>query len=613
MGKLPLHCGVDTAHNVWGKLVQWARAFFRLHWKAALLIRDRLRLNEEALHLILAGCVGVIGGGVNMAYHACNQFIKWLAFGTTGDFLEIAAAVPPWKLLVLPAVGGLAAGCVIYFGLRLIRTPGLSNLLEVIVAGDGRIPVRSSLVSAASSVVSISTGASIGREGLIMQVTAALSSKLGQLAKWPPYRLRLLVACGAAAGLAAGCNAPVAGAVFAAQIVLGNFSMTLFAPVVFSSVVASMIARNPLGLHAWVRVPDFDFTSLGQLPWFLPLGIATGLCGALFLRLLRDSDRVTRHWPVPLYLRIMLAGAAVGATALLFPQVLGNGHDAANQILGSELPVQFLAGVLVAKLIATVITVGAGTVGGIFTPTLFLGAALGSLFGGVLKAIGWGTELPQGAFALVGMGGLLAATTHSPLLAMITIFELSLNYSVMPPLMLSCAVATLVSRSFCPESIYTEPLRRKGLELTRESARLGAATEKTVADIMQSPVPPLRENATFQEISERFLTSPNNFLPVVNGEGRLVGVVALHDLKNFLNAGFALNSVIAADVMRDPPPVLMPSQRLSDVLPVLLSSELRNVPVVNSAQDFRLIGAVVRGEALSALSEAISAKAPQEE
>jgi chloride channel protein, CIC family len=607
---------VQRAHNAWGKLVSRARSFFHLHWRGALLIRDKLRVNEEALHLVMAGFVGVLGGATQLVYQGINHFIKWFSFGSTGEFLDIHATLTQngeqWRLIVVPTLGGLAAGLVLYFGLRLLGNPGLSNLLEVVVAGDGRLPVRSAVVSAASSVISISTGASIGREGLVIQLTAALASKLGRMANWPPYRLRLLVACGAAAGLAGGLNAPVAGAVFAAQIVLGNFSMHLFAPLVFSSVVATIISRTPLTAHGWVRVPDFDFTSLSQLPWFLPLGIASGFCGAAVLRLLRQTQRLTQNMTVPLYVRIMWAGAAVGGMALIFPEVLGNGHEAANEVLGQSFTLKFLAGLFIAKLLATVLTVGAGTVGGIFTPTLFLGASLGSVFAACLHSIGWGVDLPQGAFALVGMGSVLAATTHSPLLAMIMMFELSLNYSVMPALMIACAVATLVSRSLCEESVYTEPLRRKGLELAKESARLGAATEQKVGDIMQPPVAPIRENTTFHEIADRFLTSPNNFLPVVDANGRMLGIVALHDLKNFLNVGFELSSVIAYDVMRDAPPCLTPNQRLSDVLPLLLSSELRNVPVVNTLTEYKLIGSIARGQALSVLSEAISASSPKE-
>ncbi|HMJ90796.1 MAG TPA: chloride channel protein [Candidatus Acidoferrum sp.] len=603
---------MQRARDAWGRFVSRTRAFFHLHWRGALLIRDKLRINEEALHLVMAGIVGVIGGAANLAYQGVNQSIKWLAFGQGGDFLEIAANAAPWKLVLIPTLGGLAAGLVLHFGLRLIGNPGLSNLLEVVVAGDGRLPVRSALVSAASSVVSISTGASIGREGLIIQLTAALASKLGRFAKWPPYRLRLLVACGAAAGLAAGCNAPVAGAVFAAQIVLGNFSMSLFAPLVFSSVVAAIIARTPVTENAWVSVQAIEFTNLIQLPWFLPVGIAAGFCGAAMLKLLRDSERLTRHLTVPLYVRIMIGGACVGGLALMYPEVLGNGHEAANAVLRGNVPLQLLVGIFFAKLLAVLVTIGSGTVGGIFTPTLLLGATLGSIFAACLHAIGWGMELPNGAFALVGMGSLLAATTHSPLLSMIMIFELSLNYSVMPPLMLSCAVATLVSRSINSESVYTEPLRRKGLELTKESARLGAATEQTVGDIMKPRVEPLRDNTPFQQIADRFLVSPNNFLPVVDADERLIGVVALQDLKNFLNARFELSSVIALDIMRDPPPCLTPNQRLSDVLPALLGSELRNVPVINTNGDRKLIGSVARAEALSVLSEAISASSTVE-
>src|SRR5947209_2254621 len=274
----------------------------------------------------------------------------------------------------------------------------------------------------------------------------------------------------------------------------------------------------------------------------------------------------------------------------------------------SKPAIQLVFGWFIAKLLATAITVGSGTVGGIFTPTLFLGAAIGSLFGGVLHLANIGVTLPTGAFALVGMGSLLAATTHSPLLAMIMIFELSLNYSLMPPLMLACAIATLVAQRFHADSIYTEPLRRKGLELHRETVNLGAATEQTVADLMREPVPPLRDNTPFREIAQRFLTHANNFLPVVDEKQRLLGMVALHDLKEYLHAGQELDSVIAYDLMRPIPVCLTPNQKLPDVLPLLLASEIRNVPVVDNLNQKRLIGTVARTEALSLLSEAISAR-----
>jgi chloride channel protein, CIC family len=583
------------------------RRFLRDHWLRLLRIREKLRFSEETFHLILAGGVGVIGGLTNLLFYFAGRALEAISFGQVGDLVDLVYTLPTWERLLIPALGGLAAGLALYWGLRLVGPQGSQNLLEVVVAGDGRLRMRSALVKTLSSVISISTGASIGREGSIIQLTATLASKAGQLGDWQPYRLRLLVACGAASGFAAAYHAPVSGAVFAAQIVLGNFSMNLFAPLVFASVVATMVSRSFFGLHPWYEVPVFDFNSITQLNWFLLLGIMAGGLGAGFLKMLHFGEELYDRLSRPIYDRLALSGLMVGALAVYFPEVCGNGYSVTNSIIHGQFEPMSLGGIFLAKLLATIVTVGSGVVGGVMTPTLFLGASLGCAFGELLHRVGWAMELPTAAFALVGMGSILSATTHSPLLALIMIFEISLNYSVMPALMLACALATLVARRLHPDSVYTEPLRRKGVALNRESQQVGDAGSRTVADLMRSPVTPLRETASFQELVDRFLTGSNNFLPVIDRDQRLVGVVALQDMKEFLNAGLELNSVIALDVMRQPPPCLTPNQRLLDALPVLLASEQRNVPVVNNLLESRLVGSVGRAEALGLLSEAIAA------
>ncbi len=611
-----------TANNAVNVAAARGEAMLRRYWRRALRVRERLWLSEEAGHLVLAGGVGVIGGLVNLFFYFATESVKHFFLRKPGDPVEVAEMLGPVQLVLLPGLGGLIAGLILHWGLRLVGPQGSTNLLEAVVAGDGRLPFRSNMVKVASSLVSIGTGASIGREGGITQLAATLASKWGQLRRWPPYRLRLMVACGAASGIAAAYNAPITGAVFAALIVLGNFSMNLFAPLVVSSVVACIVSRSFFGIRPWYVVPPLDFTSLPQLPWFLLLGALCGLMGAVFLKMIRASEARFRKLPVPVYVRLAVGGLMVGVVALAYPGVWGNGYVVTNRLLheqwdklaapwvlegltAHEWALVLVVGLLLAKLLATVATVGSGAVGGVFTPTLFLGAGVGTAFGVALHQLGW-SNLPTSAYALVGMGSVMSATTRSPLLAMILVFEISLNYSMMPPLMLGCVVSILVASRLHRESVYTEPLRLRGVTGLDDPERAGVAMERTVGDLMRDPVRPVRENATLQEMAERFLSSANNFLPVVDVEQRLVGMVSLHDLKPFLNAGQELQAIIAYDVMRPAPPCVTPNQRLLDVLPLVLASEQRNIPVVNTGTEKRLLGALVRAEVLSLFSELLA-------
>jgi CIC family chloride channel protein len=590
------------------------QGFVRRHWQGALPWRERLVWKEESFHLLLAGIVGVIGGTVNLFFFYAGEWVQRLFLPQPADPALAAEMFAPWQRLMVPAFGGLAAGLILYWGFRLIPRQGSSDLLEAVAAGDGRLPFRTESVKTASALVSIATGASIGREGGVTQLSATLASKVGQVAKWPPYRLRLLVGCGAAAGIAAAYNSPIAGAVFASLIVLGNFSMNLFAPLVCASVVATMVSRSFFGVEPWYHVPMFPPIPAAQLPWFIAMGILCGGVAALFLKFLRAGRKRFDRLALPIYVKLTLAGLSVGVVAAGgFPGVCGNGYFVTNAILRGDFEsagggFSHLGGLFFAKLLVTAITVGAGTVGGVFTPTMFLGAAAGALFGMTLHLFGLAPGVPAGAFALVGMGATLSGTTKSPLLAMILAFEISLNYSLMPALMLACVVAVLVARQLHDESVYTEHMRLKGLQLMRETGQTGAVMDQTVGELMNAPVPPLRETVSLQEIANQFLSNPNNFLPVVDENQRLVGLVALQDLKGFLHDNQNLAGVIAQDLMRPPPPCLTPGQRLLDALPAIMASEQRNIPVVNTTAERRLIGSLSRAQVLARFSEAIAEK-----
>jgi len=593
---------------------------------------NRIMANEEAFHLVLAAIIGVIGGLVNLAFLKLVALIQWIVFQKSGDSAVLAQDLGAFLRILVPTLGGILAGMVLLLRSHLSGIHKPTNVLEVVAVGDGRIGMRSTLVSAWSSLLSIGTGASIGREGAITHLTATFASKWGQFHQWQPYRLRLMVACGAAAGLAAAYNAPIAGALFAALVLVGNFSMNLFAPLVMASVVATMVSRFWFGIEPWYELPEsIDYgqaARLSQMGWFLVLGIISGAGGAFFLKSIQNAQSATGKYAWPSWAKLGLAGLAVGLIALVFPGVWGNGYEITNQILHADssetgftglirgsvlsdlqawqISLVVLAGLLVAKFVATVCTVGAGTVGGVFTPTLFLGAGLGAAFGQALDLFDFADKTPTVAFALVGMGSVLAATTRSPLLAMILIFEISLKYELMPPLMIGCVVATLVSQKLHKASVYSAPLHRRGLVVDQESRRMGSATDRCIGDVMVGPTSPIKETAALPEISEIFLRSPRNYLPVLSVDKRLVGVISLQDLKAHLNAGDELRAVIALDLMRPPETFLTPNRRLMEALPEIMGSEMEMIPVVNSNREMRLVGSVSRSETLGLMSEAIA-------
>ena len=587
---------------------------------------NRIMANEEAFHLVLAAIIGVIGGLVNLVFLKLVALIQWIVFQKSGDSAVLAQDLGEFLRILVPTLGGILAGMVLLLKSHLSGIQKPTNVLEVVAVGDGRIGMRSTLVSAWSSLLSIGTGASIGREGAITHLTATFASKWGQFHQWQPYRLRLMVACGAAAGLAAAYNAPIAGALFAALVLVGNFSMNLFAPLVMASVVATMVSRFWFGIEPWYELPEsIDYgqaARLSQMGWFLVLGIISGAGGAFFLKSIQNAQSATGKYAWPSWAKLGLAGLAVGLIALVFPGVWGNGYEITNQILHGEssktgfteliqgsvlsdlqawqIPLVVLAGLLVAKFVATVCTVGAGTVGGVFTPTLFLGAGLGAAFGQALGLFDFADNTPTVAFALVGMGSVLAATTRSPLLAMILIFEISLKYELMPPLMIGCVVATLVSQKLHKASVYSAPLHRRGLVVDQESRRMGSATDRCIGDVMVGPTSPIKETSSLPEISGIFLHSPLSI------DKRLVGVISLQDLKAHLNAGDELRAVIALDLMRPPETFMTPNRRLMEALPEIMGSEMEMIPVVNSNREMRLVGSVSRSETLGLMSEVIA-------
>ena len=500
--------------------------------------------------------------------------------------------------MVVPTAGGAAAGLVLMLTAHFVKQSRTTDYMEAVVIGDGILSTRQSLLKSLSALFSISSGGSIGREGPLVQLAAMLASALGRILRVSSPRLRLLVACGAAAGIASAYNAPVAGALFVAEVVMATMSMEVFGPLVCSSVVATLTTRQFLGADPLYSVLHFHTISPVQTLILVGLGCLCGLLSPAYLLILRNVELWFSVWPGPVFTRLAAGGLVVGVLAVWYPQVCGNGYSEVNAVLHGRWPWQELAIVFLLKIVATSATFGSGAVGGVFTPTLFVGASIGYLFGVLAKAASGIAAIQPEAFALIGMGAFLAATTRAPLMAIILIFEITLDYEVILPLMLACVIGFYTARSFPVPGIYSEELRRKGRwEFDSELRRM------RVGDIMKLDPPRVHLDSAFDEICKRFTLLPHNFLYVVDDRGYFQGAIALHDIKRFLTNPDLAGVIIARDIMREKFPSLGPDDFLTTVFERFSRHDGERLPVVAADGSKRLLGAVSKADALLAFAE----------
>ena len=559
--------------------------------------QERIRPTDLQATLIWAGIIGFCGGVCSIVFRVGTSLVHKILTGSSEPGLvESFSQLPPLLRLGVPAIGGLVAGAIIQFGTRLRGQLTTTDYMEAVVLGDGKIAARRTLLKCLSSLFTIASGGSIGREGPLVQLSALVASLTGRFRKWTTPRLRLLVGCGAAAGIASAYNAPIAGAVFVAEIVLGSLAMEIFGPLVFSSVIATLTVRGFLGPDPLYKIPPFQLNGNWEIGPYLLLGLGAGLLAPWFIRLLRTTEKWAGRIAAPVYAKMCVGGLIVGALAILHPEVCGNGYSTVSGILRGEWLWQALAVILIFKVLATTATFGSGAVGGVFTPTLFIGASFGFLFGtGTNHLIGHFSVNPS-AFALVGMGAFLAAATHAPIMAIVMIFEITLDYQIILPLMLACVVAYYTSVSIEKQSIYAEALKRKGAgDYRRQLAELH------VRDIMKPKPLTISPKAGFSEIAEKFVQTRFNYLYVAD-HGRFIGAVSLHDVKNYLNTPELAKVVIAEDILHDSIPVVRPTASLTVALERFRQHDGERLPVVNDMATKRLIGTIAKTDVILALA-----------
>lgn len=567
-------------------------------------LQEKLHPSDWQVTLFWAALAGFFGAVAAAAFSGLSEGVHELLTGSRAGVVESMRLLPRWLVLVVPATGGLIAGLVLHFGQRLAPKDSSTDYMEAILIGSGRIPLRASLVKCTAALFSIGSGGSIGREGPMVQLAAVVASWFCRWRRFTPPQQRLLVACGAAAGIASAYNAPIGGSFFVAEIILGTIAMESLGPLVVAAVTATLTHRLLTHASQLYQVPVYKMNSGWEMGPYLVLGLTAGVVSPWFLRSLRWAESFFVSLRLPVALRLSLGGLIVGLVAMFVPEVCGNGYTVVISILRGEYLSSAVLLIFLCKWIATASSFGSGAPGGVFTPSLFMGAGTGFLFGSAVQSI-WpaGVSDPR-AFAMVGMGAFLSAASRAPVMAIIMLFEMTLSYDIVLPLMFCSVVAYFTAKSIEGQSLYSESLKKKARESEAEPSSIG----NRVGELMRPNPSTITPQASFAEVGRVFLANRFNHLYVVDGNGRFLGAVSLHDIKPFLQQTELANIVLASDILHDDFPFLRPEQTLNECLDRFQGFSAERLPVVD--RDGRLVGSLSKSDLLLSLAEKRMAKKP---
>ncbi|HTR51908.1 MAG TPA: chloride channel protein [Kofleriaceae bacterium] len=512
---------------------------------------------------IIVIATGCASGLVAAAFMQLLRFVQDVAWPHAPTYLGAIEAADATHRVVVPVIAGCIITALWLATREKLSGHGTPGVIEAIWHREGNMALPPAFMRDASSIVAVSMGASLGREGALIQTSAATGSWLSQRFSIDPEQRRLLVACGAAAGIAAAYNVPIGASVFGLEVLLGSFALELFGPIVVCCVSATLVSRILIEDHATYAVPHFALTTPRAFALVLVLGPILGLAGALYNAGMDGVARVLGRIPKPYAFAMpILAMGALGAAAIWFPQLLGNGYDSVDRSMLGAVPLTLLIALPVLKFLATAVCSGSGVPGGLFTPSLYVGALLGGALGAAAEAIAPGA--PAGAYALIGMGCILAGTTHAAVSSVLIVFELTGDYDVILPLMLGCVIAAHISRRLVRESIYTASLRRRNVQLP-EHATPRWLRRTTVAELVKPDAATIPLTLPFAQVVVRLLAQPaGHDLYVVADDGKYVGLVALEAVKIHLPDEAHLGAAIAVDVL-DPVPPIAPSMTLAEL------------------------------------------------
>ena len=567
---------------------------------------EQAHLTEHTFMIIIAIIIGVVAGYAAVGIRFLIEEFSNFSYPGSGNILENITNTPWYLVILVPTIGGLIVGPLIYFFAPEAKGHGVPEVMQAILLKGGKIRPRVAAIKALASAITIGTGGSVGREGPIIQIGSSIGSTVGQIFKVPQKKLKTLVACGAAAGIAAAFNAPIAGALFAVEIILMDFAVAQFSPIVISAVMATVISHSYDGNFAAFSVPAYEYASPYELGFYFILGAASGFVSYLFIKLLYYSeDFFDEKIKMPEYLKPVIGGVLIGVIALAYPEVMGVGYDSINNALHGNMIWYVALGLVFLKIIATSLTLGSGGSGGIFAPSLFMGAMLGYFMGDIANYFFPTITANPGAYALVAMGGLVAGTTRAPITAIIIVFELTYDYEIILPLMITSIVSLIVSTYFSRESIYTLKLLLRGISI-KEGTETNVMESIYIKDVYKKDFTQINVTDNFSKVVNTVLSGKGVEFPVVNKNGNIIGIISMNNLKELLFEKDSLSSLlIAGDLAKTDFETLTPEDNCRKALEIMQLHDFEGIPIVIAFNSKKIIGMLWRKDIQDAYQKEI--------
>ncbi|MDR2105612.1 MAG: chloride channel protein [Deferribacteraceae bacterium] len=569
-----------------------------LRWAA--LQYKNLTLRYQNLYLVgVAVIIGIAAALGNIAFRTSIQVIQ-IFFYDTGEEVVLHALqnTPVYKILLIPAFGGLIVGLIQHF--HKSEGHGVSMVIKAIITKKRISPLVAFFTTLTSSITLGSAG-SAGREGPIVQIGAALGSWIATLFRFPAGKIRFAIASGAGGGIAATFNTPLAGAMFTAEALLGRFDFKVFAPVVISCVTATVVSRAYFGNHVTFIAPEYLFANWYELFLYALLGLFVGVFGAAFLKVFFFTTKLFKAIRIPTFIKPAIGGLIVGGIGVFCRNIMGVGYGTIMEILNLQLTGYFLILLLGLKIAATSLTLGSGGSGGLFVPSLFVGAALGGFGGFLFSLIFVNAGINSASYALVGMGAMLAATMRIPITSILMIFEITQSYQVVLPIMATTIIAHVASSWLEKDSFISRPLAEEGMNIEYEND-LAILENTAVHDMMLKEAMTFREDTPLLKMVEDIRRHPHQFFPVLNEKGILISSITLKDLREALfDPNIDNKKLTAKDFCRQASLFISPDSSLAEALAVFGMNEAGDLPVASKTADGPLyVGLLRRSDILRA-------------